>query len=165
MEQQHFYIRSGKLDIQHVKNSVLGQPTNSKHAQEVKYITTLQKFCKFTNLNNWFIKFQLMTDMSQATMQHSHMQNFKKASDTQNFPKFGPPKFTNEGGHKGVWGTQARNRPDGGFWTSTHTLLYFHRTSQTSKHLLQQMPLSSQMHMKLGDNFLPHLKTLPVRMQ
>ena len=30
----------------------------------------------------------------------------------------GPPKFTNEGDHKGVWGTQARNRPDGGFLDS-----------------------------------------------
>ena len=104
MEQQHFYIRSGKLDIQDVKNSVLGQPTNSKHAQEVKYITTLQKFCKFTNLNNWFIKFQLMTDMSQATMQHSHMQNFKKASDTQNFPKFGPPSSQTRGVTRGSGG-------------------------------------------------------------
>ena len=43
------------------------------------------------------------------------VQNFKKASDTQKVPKFAPPKSTNEGDHKGIWGTQARNRPDGGF--------------------------------------------------
>ena len=47
-----------------------------------------------------------LTRQDKAGEKPGDMQNFKKASDTQDFPKFAPPKFTNEGDHKGVWGTQ-----------------------------------------------------------
>ncbi len=67
--------------------------------------------CK-TSKNRPWEDHTILTSYNQESSHNCRdVQNFKKASDTQKFPKFGPPKLTNEGGHKGVWGAQARNRP------------------------------------------------------